>query len=86
MAGKTGRHQATIYRWLKRYEQERQQTALIPAKRGVDPGQSRLKPEVDAMIDAAIKERYLTQNRIKATQLYIDVQLKCRSAGLPAPM
>ena len=85
VARKTGRHQATIYRWLERYRQEEQQTALIPAKRGVEPGHSRLKPEIDAIIKAAIQERYLTRNRVKATQLHRDVALKCRSAGLPVP-
>jgi putative transposase len=84
-ARKTGRHQATIYRWLKRYRQEEQQTALIPAKRGVEPGHCRLKPEIDAIIQAAIQERYLTRNRVKVTQLHRDVALKCRSAGLPVP-
>ena len=38
VAAGTGRHPATINRWLKRYRQERHQTALIPAKRGVEPG------------------------------------------------
>jgi putative transposase len=85
VAAGTGRHQATIYRWMKRYREEREQTALIPAKRGVEPGHSRLKPEVEAVIDAAVKERYLTRNRLKATQLHRDVALKCRSAGLPVP-
>ncbi|HEY2856896.1 MAG TPA: Mu transposase C-terminal domain-containing protein [Terracidiphilus sp.] len=85
VARKTGRHQATIYRWLKRYRQEAQQTALIPAKRGVEPGHNRLKPEIDAIIQAAIQERYLTRNRVKATPLHRDVALKCRSAGLPVP-
>lgn len=85
VAARTGRHQATIYRWLKRYGEERQQTALIPAKRGVEPGHSRLKPEVEAVIKAALEERFLKPNRIKVTQLHRDVTLKCRSSGLPVP-
>lgn len=85
VAARTGRHDATIYRWLKRYRQEGQQTALIPAKRGVEPGYRRLKPEVEAIVQAAIQERYLTPNRVKATQLHRDVALKCRLAGLSAP-
>lgn len=85
VAAGSGRHPATIYRWLKLYREERQQTALIPVKRGVEPGHGRLQPEVDAIISAAIKERYLTRNRVKATQLHRDVVLKCRSAGLPIP-
>jgi putative transposase len=85
VAARTGRHQATVYRWLKRYGRERQQTALIPAKRGVEPGHCRLRPEVEAIVNAAIKERYLTRNRVKATQLHRDVALKCRSARLPVP-
>ena len=85
VAASTGRHQATIYRWLQRYKQEGQQTALLPAKRGVDPGHSRLQLEVEAIISSAIKERYLTPNRVKVTQFYRDVALKCRTAGLPAP-
>lgn len=85
VAASTGRHPATIYRWLKCYKEEGQQTALIPAKRGVEPGHSRLQPEVEAIVRAAIEERYLTRNRIQATHLHRDVALKCRSAGLPVP-
>ena len=85
VATSTGRHPATIYRWLKRYKEEGQQTALIPAKRGVEPGHSRLQPEVEVIIGTAIEQRYLTRNRIKPTQLHREVALKCRSAGLPVP-
>lgn len=85
IAASTGRHPATIYRWVQRYKQEGLQTGLIPAKRGVDPGHCRLRPEVEAIIGAAIEERYLTRNRIKATQLHRDITLNCRSAGLPVP-
>ncbi len=85
VAAGSGRHPATIYRWLKRYRQERLQAALIPAKRGVEPGHSRLQPEAEALIGSVITERYLTPNRVKATQLHRDVALKCRSAGLPIP-
>ena len=85
VAAGTGRHPSTIYRWLQRYRQEGQQTALIPAKTGVEPGHSRLKPEVEAIIGAAIKERYLTRNRVRATQLQRDIALRCRSAGVPVP-
>ena len=83
VAAGTGQHPATIYRWLRRYREERHQTALIPVKRGVEPGHSRLQPEVEAIIHAAIKDRYLTRNRVKATQLLREVALKCRSAGVP---
>jgi len=83
VAAGTGRHPATIYRWLRRYREEKHQTALIPVKPGVEPGHSRLQSEVVAIIHAAIQERYLTRTRVKATQLHRDVALKCRSAGLP---
>jgi putative transposase len=85
VAASSGRHPATIYRWLKRYREERHQTALIPVKRGVEPGHVRLQPEVDAIISAAIKDRYLTRNRVNATHLHRDIALNCRSAGLPVP-
>ncbi|MEO8129821.1 MAG: Mu transposase C-terminal domain-containing protein [Bryobacteraceae bacterium] len=85
VAARTGRHQSTIYRWLRRYQREGQQTALIPARTGVNPGHSRLRPEAETIIGAAIEERYLTPNRLNAAQLHRDVALKCRSAGIPAP-
>lgn len=85
VAATSGRHPATIYRWLRRYREERHQTALIPVKRGVAPGHSRLQPEVEAIIGAAIKDRYLTRNRVNATHLHRDIALNCRSAGLPVP-
>ena len=85
IATQTGRHPATLYRWLQRYRQEGEQTALIPAKRGSQPGQRRLLPEVEAVIQAAIQERYLQRNRIRATKLHTEIERKCRAAGLPAP-
>ena len=75
VAASTGRHQATIYRWLRRYQQEGRQTALIPAKRGVQPGHRRLRPEAETIVSAAIEERYLTPNRLNAAQLHRDVAL-----------
>ena len=85
VAAAAGRHQATIYRWLKRYKQEAEQTALIPAKKGALPGSGRLAPEVEAIINAAIKERFLARNRLKSTHLHREVATKCRSANLPMP-
>jgi putative transposase len=85
IAAAAGRHPATIYRWLNRYRQEGVQTALIPAKRGPVPGSGRLGPEVEAIINAVIKERYLTRNRLKSTQIHRNVALKCRAANLPIP-
>jgi putative transposase len=85
VAAAAGRHLATIYRWLKRYDQEPEQTALIPAKPGTVPGSTLLAPEVEAIIRAAIEERYLTRNRRKPTHVHQEVALKCRAAGVPTP-
>jgi putative transposase len=40
---------------------------------------------VEAIIHAAIQERYLTRNRRKATHVHQEVARKCRAAGLPTP-
>jgi putative transposase len=85
LAEKAGRHPATIYRWLRRYRQENEQTALIPAKRGVEAGRGRLKPEVEAILIAAIRDRYLKQSRVTPAKLHKDVARMCRAAGFPSP-
>ncbi len=77
-AKKVGVSTNTLYRWLKRYEGGGRVTDLIPNK----PGKSgkRLDPALEAIIEEAINERYLTPQRRSVQDTIDDVLLKCRNA------
>jgi len=78
-------HMVTVYRWLARYETTGQLSALLPAARGGGRGQSRLTPEVNALLQATIEEYYLTAQKRSVQATAAEVQRRCRHAGLPPP-
>jgi putative transposase len=78
-------HQATLYRWLRIYQAGGTMSALLPHKSGARAGQRRLSPEVEAIIDAVIADRYLTKQRRKSEQIAREILLRCRRAGFEAP-
>src|SRR5216684_3489542 len=58
-AASAGRHPATLYRWLEQYRRSGRLSTLVPAKRGIRQGQSRLDPAVEAVLSTTIEEVYL---------------------------
>ena len=76
---------ATIYRWLKRYQQGGQLSALLPWERPGGRGQSRLDPDVEAIIQATIGEVYLSKQKPSAQHVCREVIRRCRNAGLAPP-
>jgi putative transposase len=76
---------ATLYRWLKRYQQNRQLSALLPWERPGGRGQSRLAPEVETIIQATIEEVYLSKQKPSVEHVGREVIRRCRNTGLPLP-
>jgi putative transposase len=84
-AESVGRHPATLYRWLEQYRRGGRVSMLVPAKRGMDRGQSRLAPDVEAILSATIDEVYLTTQKRSVSYTCNEVARRCRNAGLERP-
>jgi putative transposase len=84
-AESVGYHPATLYRWWQHYRCSGRLSALIPAKRGVHPGQQRLDPEVEKLLAATITEVYLNDQKRSIPYTYNEVARRCRNAGLKRP-
>lgn len=85
VAGERGVSVATIYRWMSRYERTGTVASLLPDKPGGGAGKSRIRPEVEDIIQHYIKARYLTRQKPKASVIIEDVREACYRAELPAP-
>ena len=78
-------HRSTLYRWLAAYLQAPGLDSLLPHKRGYSRGTHQLVPEVEAVIESSVENRYLTRQRLSPIHVVRDVQLRCREAGLDVP-
>lgn len=84
-AESVGRHPATLYRWLEQYRRGGRVSTLVPTKRGMDHGQSRLAPDVEAVLSATIDEVYLNTQKRSISYTCNEVARRCRNAGLELP-
>jgi putative transposase len=80
-----GRHPATLYRWLEQYRRGGRVSTLVPTKRGMDRGQSRLASDVEAVVSTTIDEVYLSTQKRSVSYTYNEVARRCRNAGLARP-
>lgn len=76
---------STLYRWLERYDATGLLASLMERPRTGGRGTSRLSPELDAIIQQAIKTEYSTDQRKPLAKVHQVVVSQCRRAGLPAP-
>jgi putative transposase len=74
-----------LYALVRRYSADRRLTSLLPQRPGPNRGYSRLKAEVEALVDEAIETLYLTRQRPRMTDLVLEVRRRCRALGMPAP-
>jgi putative transposase len=84
-AESVGRHPATLYRWLEQYRRGGRVSMLAPTKRGMDHGQSRLAPDVEAVLSATIDEVYLNTQKRSISYTCNEVARRCHNAGLELP-
>ena len=85
IAKQVGTHVATLYKWLKLFQEAQHVSVLIPLKRGLKQGTSRLTQEQDAIIDAAIEDVYLNKLRRRAQSVVTEVQRRCFLAKITSP-
>jgi putative transposase len=74
-----------IYAFLRAYLDDPRLTTLLPAGCGPPWGYSKLKAEVNAVIEEAIDAVYLTRQRLKIVDLVAEVHRQCVARGLAKP-
>lgn len=85
IAAAAGLHVATLYEWIKVFNDSGHLSSLIPQKRGRKPGSKRLSREAEAIIDSAIRDLYLTKQRPRPQDVVTQVLVSCKNAGIEAP-
>lgn len=76
---------ATLYRWVQRYQRSGRLAALIPFERSGGRGQSRLPPQVEAIIQATIEDVYLSAQKPCIQQVCVEVRRRCHNGALTLP-
>ena len=77
-------HCATVYRWLDAYERSGLLSSLLPPNRK-GAGEKKLDQEIEAIINATIKEVYLTKRKRSVMKTFKEVKDRCKKAGLKPP-
>lgn len=85
LAESIGIHPATLYKWLKLYQQAGHVSALVPIKRGRKTGTRLLAAEQEKIIESAIEDLYLNKQRHKPQDIIEEVQRRARLAKTTAP-
>ena len=83
IAKKNGKSARTIYRWVADYQAHESRASLAP-KHGKTKA-SRLSNEVEAIIQTAIENEYLSTQKRSPQKVIDSINLKCRAAGLKNP-
>lgn len=78
VAKQAGVDPATIYRWVKRYQAYGTLDGLRPMKPGLAVGQKTLNRDAELMIQRAINELYLTDQRVSVYKVVIEVERLCK--------
>ena len=76
---------ATIYNWMRAFEDSPQISSLIPDKSGPDTGAKRLDPRIEAIVAQAIEKVLKTPQQRRVRKAIEAVNDMCRVAGLTPP-
>jgi putative transposase len=85
VAKSTGKSAATIYAWIKLWEENRHLAYLVPEKRGVKKGSRRLHKTTEAVIEEAINDVFLIAKGTTVRHLHNDIKARCKTLGLDSP-
>lgn len=85
VADETGVGIATVYRWRRTYLQSGSLSALVPISRGRKKGVQLLTEELEAIVNNAIEEIYLTKDRNPIKKVIQDINAQCRTANIDPP-
>ena len=75
---------ATLYRWIKRFEETGLVSSLLRQERA-DKGDKKLPKEVDELINAQIEKEYLRKERPSVLKLFRIIKAECIQTDLPVP-
>lgn len=85
-AAKTaGTSVATVYKWMRTYEDSPQVSSLIPDRPGPDKGERLLDPKQEAIIVDAINKNLKVRQRHRVAVVAQVVEDMCTTAGLRPP-
>lgn len=85
IASAQGLHTATLYKWLKIYQQAGHVSALVPTKRGRRAGTLMLESEQEKLITSVINDEFLTKQRKRPQDVIEEVRRRARLAKIDAP-
>jgi putative transposase len=85
LAARLKRGITSTYALLRRYEVNPRLTNLLKSPPGPAKGFSRMSTLVEAVIDEAISEVFLTRQRIRVSDLVVEIKRRCRERGIRAP-
>lgn len=80
-----GLHTATLYKWLKIYQEAGHVSALVPTKRGRRSGTLMLESEQEKLISSVINDEFLTKQRKRPQDIIEEVMRRARLAKIDAP-
>jgi putative transposase len=85
-AEQLGIGRALVYRLVARFRRRPQTSSLAPGVRGRGARSRALDPQVEAIIDSAIKAVYLRPERPRLIDLWRVVRAQCLTRGLKPPV
>lgn len=86
VAKKHKKGSATLYRWLKAYEQTKTISALASKREYCGAkGKSRLGDSVDAIVNSVIEEMYLNKQQYPLQDIYEKIVYTCQNLDLKVP-
>lgn len=83
-ASACGNHAATLYRWIKAYQETGLVSSLIRSSRS-DAGTPRLDPQVENIVEKCLKKYYLAEERSTPIDVWEEIKAVCLKSKLPAP-
>ncbi|SQF93623.1 transposase [Paucimonas lemoignei] len=84
-AREAGVNFVTVYRWLNRYKEYGEVTALIPFKRGWAKGRQRISDDVEEVMKEGIDTFYLTDQRYSVAATVKEIKRLCKAKKLAPP-
>jgi putative transposase len=85
VAATMGRGVTQAYLLLRRYEADPKLTSLLPRQRGPATGYTKFSPSLERLIEEAIERVFLTRQRIRLSDLVMEVRRRCHELGIPGP-
>lgn len=84
IAESSGKSQATLYRWLQRFEETGLVSSLLRSPRA-DKGKQKLDQEVEDIIALQIKTHYMKREPVSVSKLSRLIRQACAAVGVEAP-